>query len=127
MIEHPDTAALLFATIAADVIVGVGSAVMLVAGALLIRSRRDAMLARLPADTPEEPTGAVALAFYGLSLLFWPAGVALGLWFMSKPQSARAGAVCLWMVLAYLAFSVVVAIAIVTAAALLAPQWFAFL
>lgn len=125
MSPDPDPVILLFATIIADLIVGVGASIMLLAGGLLIRARRNTVLEKLPPGAVEEPAGATALLFYGLSLLFWPAGLALGLWFLSKPESARAGAICLWMVLAYVAFSVVAAIGVVTALAAFAPQWFA--
>jgi hypothetical protein len=121
-----DPVVLLVATFIADAIVGGGWLLALVPLVWLIRSRRGEVLARNP-TAADEPAGAVRWLLYAVALLFWPAALALSLYFFTKPETVRAGAVCAYLLLAYLTFSVVAAIGIVTAAAALAPQWFGLL
>jgi hypothetical protein len=99
---------------------------LVVGGSLAVLVSRAAgrKLAELPPGRAEEPEGAVRYALYAVSLLFWPAALAIGAWFLSKPETARAGKICLYLALGYFTFSVVVACAIVTAIALAFPEMF---
>ena len=112
---------LLVSTAIADVIVGGGWAVTAAAVAVWLRAIRERRLAELPAGVAEDPSGALVWVFAGVSFVFWPAGLALGLWFLSKPPSARTGYWCLMALLGYVSVSVVVAIGIVTVGAALLP------
>ena len=61
-------------------------------------------------DAPErvlapEPT---ALLLYGLSVFFWPAGFALGFYFLAKPETALQGRNCVFIGLGYITVITVV-------------------
>ena len=107
----------------ADGCVGFGWLACLLVTVYLIRKWRDSVLARgMPGD--EDDLGALKWLVYAGSFLFWPAGLILGFVFLRKPATAPIGAVCFYLVLAYITFAVVLAIALVTGAAVVAPEWF---
>ena len=106
----------------ANACVGIGWLVVLVLAVFGIRRWRDAVLARGTGE--EEQLGGLKWLAYVLAITFWPAAVVLGLLFLRKRATARAGAVCFYLLLAYISFCVVVAIALVTGAAVLYPEWF---
>ncbi len=111
------------AVVIADGCVGFGWLAILLVCVYVIRKWRDGVLARgMPGE--EDDLGALKWLVYAGSLLFWPAGLILGLVFLRKPATAPIGAMCLYLVLAYVTFAVVVAITGVTVAAVLAPEWF---
>jgi len=118
-----DPVALVIATVIADLIVAGGWVVMLVAAVVWLRKRQATLLAQLPPDAVEEPEGLIRWALYVVSFIFWPAALAIGAYFLGRPQTVRAGVVCSYLFLAYVSVSVVVAIAIVTVGAALAPRW----
>ncbi len=119
----PDLIVHFVAVIIADGCVGFGWLASLLLSVYLIRGWRDRVLARgMPGE--EDDLGALKWLAYGGSLVFWPAGLILGLVFLRKPATAPVGANCLYLMLAYFTFAVVLAIALVTGAAILAPEWF---
>lgn len=117
-----DAIVLLVATALADLIVLVGWVGLAVGVWIVVTVRMKALLARLPEGKAEEPEGVVRYLLYAVSLVFWPAGVALALYFLTKPETARAGRVCVAMVLVYVTLSVLLAIGIVTAVAVAMPD-----
>lgn len=111
------------AVVIADGCVGFGWLAILLVCVYLVRKWRDSVLARgMPGE--EDNLGGLRWLVYAGSLLFWPAGLILGLVFLRKPATAPIGATCFYLVLAYATFSVVLAIALVTGAAIVAPEWF---
>jgi hypothetical protein len=121
-VHHADTVIVLVSTVIADLIVGGGWAVMALGLVLALRAWQTKQLAALPPGAEEEPPAALKLVFAGLSLFFWPAGLAMGLYFLSKPATVRAGVLCAWMLLLNFSLAVVAAIGIVTAGAVLMPE-----
>ena len=53
------------------------------------------------------PPESTALLLYALSAFFWPAGFALGLYFIGKPETTLQGRTCLAIGLAYVSVIVV--------------------
>jgi len=88
----------------------------------LIRLRRNALSRGFDGDPVAEP-GSIRWLIYAVSAMFWPAGIGFGLWFIRRPETIRTGEVCLWILLAYVTFSVFVADAIVIGIAVLRPDW----
>ena len=117
-----DALILLVATVIADLIVLAGWLGLAAGGWVIATVRMNALLAQLPPGKPEEPEGAVRYAIYGVSLLFWPAALTFAIYFLTKPETARAGRMCVAMLLLYVTFSVLVAIAIVTGVAVAFPD-----
>ena len=124
MNSAPDTTILLIATGIADFIVGFGCLGLCALLVWAIRRRVNTLLEGLAADAVEEPAPPISYLIYMLALFFWPAGLGFGLYFLTKPETARAGGVCMYMLLIYVTFSVVLAIGIVTAGVVLMPQLF---
>jgi hypothetical protein len=120
----PDTAIVLVATVIADLIVGGGWGVVAIGLLLFLRALKVRRLAELTPGTPEEPSVPLRIVFAGLALMFWPAGLAMGLFFLTKPATVRAGVLCLQMLILNFSFAVVAAIAIVTAMAIAMPALF---
>lgn len=83
-------------------------------------------VARFRAESPERvltPEGS-ALLLYGLSVFFWPAGFALGVYFLGKPETAIQGRNCLWIGLGYISVIVVLTCAAMVGWVLIAPPPF---
>ncbi len=90
--------------------------------AFLIRARVKKVTAGLPDEQTREPAQA-KWALYLMSALMWPAALGLGFWLSMKPNTARAGAVCLYLFLAYITFSVLVAVGLVAGVSIFATDW----
>lgn len=88
----------------------------------LIRMRTKRATAGLPDDQTHEP-GQVRWALYIFAAMFWPAALGLGIWLSLKPTTAKAGAVCFYVLIAYITFSVLLAIGIVGGTAIYATDW----
>lgn len=117
-----DATIALISTVIADVLVLGGWVVTAVLIAVFTNRVMNRQLAALPEGKAEEPQGAMWVVLVAIALFFWPAGVALGILFLGKPETARAGRACVAMLLVNFSFAVVVAIGIVTAVALAFPQ-----
>lgn len=114
-----DKVIVLVATGIADLIVGGGGAF----GAVVLGFGLHRAVARMTATLPDprvvEPSW--RWAAYALSVLQWPAALGFTIWFLTRPETARAALVCYWILVAWLALSTVLAIAIVTAGAWFLP------
>lgn len=117
-----DATIALIATAIADIIVLGGWIVIAVAIGAFVQRVTSRQLAALPEGKAEEPAGAMFFVLAAIALLFWPAGLALGIYFLSKPETARAGRACVAMLVANFSFAVLVAIAIVTGVAIAFPE-----
>ncbi|MFT5586240.1 MAG: hypothetical protein ACI9VR_003837 [Cognaticolwellia sp.] len=92
-----DPAIFALSAVLASLIVAGGWAACMVLSWMYLSKR----LAALEESHGELPAPmANALLLYGLSILFWPAGFALGLYFLPKPESARLGRNCILVGLA---------------------------
>ena len=100
-----------------------GWLVMMAVGIFAVRRWRDGVVARGFADE-EDNLGALRWVVYGCALVFWPAALVMGLVFLRKPATARVGATCFYLMFVYVTFCVIAAIALVTTAAVLWPEWF---
>jgi hypothetical protein len=107
----------------ADSCVFFGWLAMMTIGVFAVRHWRASVLARSLGDE-EDNLGALRWVVYGCSLVFWPAALVMGLVFLRKPATARVGATCFYLLFAYVSFCVVLAIALVTTAAVLWPELF---
>jgi hypothetical protein len=92
------------------------------AAALGVRAVKRRQVAGLdPAETTEP--GGLKYLLYAVSFLFWPAAAAIGAYLISKPRSAPAGAMCLYILLAYFTLSVVIAVVGMGVVAVVRPEW----
>jgi len=96
--------------------------VVAVVSVWLIRRRRNALVRDFDGDPVAQP-GSIRWLIYVISALFWPAGIGFGLWYIRTPETARAGEVCLWIFLAYMTCSVLLADAIVIGVSVWRPDW----
>jgi hypothetical protein len=115
---NTDDSIALFSAIAAAVIV-LGAWLVAVGFLAVFLNKRVAAVGHVP-----DETGAMQYVFYALSVLFWPAGLALAIYLMMKPATVRAGRVCAWMVIGVFTASVLAADAIVIALAVMMPEFF---
>lgn len=82
-------------------------------------------VARFRAESPERvlPPEGSALLLYALSIFFWPAGFALGAYFLGKPETALQGRTCLLIGLGYISVIVLFTCAGMIGVAALSPEW----
>jgi hypothetical protein len=106
---------LLVSTIIADLIVTVGWAV-----AVFFAVRQ--LNAKVRATTVPEARDPSRPLLYAVSVLFWPAALALGMARLGKPDSVRSARVMLCIALGQFSLALLVAIGIVTTVAVYPPR-----
>lgn len=87
-------------TVVASLIVLLGWLAAAALGGVLVSRRVSALRTQAGGTLPSPDT--MALLLYLLSVLFWPAGFVLGLYFLRAPETALQGRNCLYIGIGYI-------------------------
>ncbi len=77
-------------------------------------------------DQVYEKIGDFRYLFYGVSVLFWPAALVLGIYFLNNGRDARVGRICIFILLGTFTICFLVTIALVIAGVVYFPEIFHF-
>lgn len=64
-------------------------------------------------DQIYEEVGAIRYLIYGVSVLFWPAALVFGIYFLSKGKDAKVGRICIFILLGTVTICFMISCAIV--------------